>query len=720
MNGGTLPYTYLWSNGATTPTISMLSAGTFTVTITDAKGCTASSSYTVTEPALLAATASGTNNLCFGAAAGSAEVFPTGGTAPYTYLWSNGATTKRITNLAAGNYIVTITDAKGCTTSAGYNVTQPAILTATATGTSTACSNSASVVAGGGMAPYTYLWSNGATTPAVSNIAAGTYSVTVTDANGCTKSASVSVSGGEAFNPSVAVTNVTCAGGTNGVLTVTNANGQSPFSYSINGINFQSSNVFSNLPAGSYNVSVVDANGCAGFVSKIITEPPALTLVVNSVQATCGGFATGSIAVTATGGSGGYTYNWVSAGYTSTARNISNLAAGTYTLYVTDNKGCVKSISAQVDELAAVTVTSTVTNVTCKGLNNGAVSQAVSGGTGPFSYSWNHGPTTKDVVNLIAGNYTVNITDLGSGCVLSKTYSVTQPLTNLALSIAKTNATGCGGGSITATGSGGTAGYEYRLNNSSYQPSSQFTGLLAGNYTVWVRDAKGCTISQLANITDNGSDQYESNNSKGQAKPISIGGPINARLAISNDAADWFSITTPVGAATYTVTLAHPDFTYTFNLYAAGNNTPALAPASAGVGYKNYSLAGNTTYYISITGGSLSFKCYTLSVTTPVIVQTLVKENKVVSTDQTDELKLATHVFPNPHYGNFYLQISAPADGKARIELFAVSGQKLVEKNVPVNKGVNIVPFTGIQPGTIFYRVKVGKEFSTGKIIGMQ
>jgi hypothetical protein len=107
-------------------------------------------------------------------------------------------------------------------------------------------------------------------------------------------------------------------------------------------------------------------------------------------------------------------------------------------------------------------------------------------------------------------------------------------------------------------------------------------------------------------------------------------------------------------------------------------------------------------------------------VTTPVIVQSLVKENKVVSTDQTDDMKLATYVFPNPHYGNFSLQISAPADGKARIELFAVSGQKLAEKNVPVNKGVNIVPFTSIQHGTIFYRVQVGKEFSTGKIIGIQ
>ncbi|MBK8968991.1 MAG: T9SS type A sorting domain-containing protein [Lewinellaceae bacterium] len=195
--GGTTPYTYLWSNGATTASITGVVAGTYTTTITDANGCTSTAAAIITEPAaLVAATVVDSNAACAGAADGGATAFATGGTTPYTYLWSNAATTASITGVVAGTYTTTITDANGCTSTAAAAITEPAALTASATATPTtgAMNNgTATVSAGGGTPSYTYVWSNGQTTATADGLAAGTYTSTVTDANGCTATATATV-----------------------------------------------------------------------------------------------------------------------------------------------------------------------------------------------------------------------------------------------------------------------------------------------------------------------------------------------------------------------------------------------------------------------------------------------------------------------------------------------------------------------------------------------
>jgi large repetitive protein len=196
VTGGTAPYTYLWSNGATTEDLTNVVAGTYNVTITDANGCTTTASGIVTQPAAaLAGTTTTTAVLCFGDATGGVNLTVTGGTAPYSYLWSNGATTEDLTNVIAGTYNVTITDANGCTTTASGIVTQPAAaLAGTTTTTAVLCFGDATggvnLTVTGGTAPYSYLWSNGATTEDLTNVIAGTYNVTITDANGCTTTAS--------------------------------------------------------------------------------------------------------------------------------------------------------------------------------------------------------------------------------------------------------------------------------------------------------------------------------------------------------------------------------------------------------------------------------------------------------------------------------------------------------------------------------------------------
>jgi hypothetical protein len=199
INGGTAPYAYLWSNGSTSEDLSNVAAGTYSVTITDANGCSMTSSVTIAEPAAtLAASTTQTDVLCFGNSSGAVDLSVVGGAAPYTYLWSNGATTEDLSNVAAGTYNVTITDGNGCTITSSVTITEPtATLGATTTQTDVLCfGNSTGAIdltINGGTAPYAYLWSNGSTSEDLTNIAAGTYDVTITDGNGCTITSSVTI-----------------------------------------------------------------------------------------------------------------------------------------------------------------------------------------------------------------------------------------------------------------------------------------------------------------------------------------------------------------------------------------------------------------------------------------------------------------------------------------------------------------------------------------------
>ena len=204
--GGTTPYTYAWNDGQTTATATGLSAGTYTVTLSDANGCTDTSSTTLSGPAALIASASTSSHVsCNGLADGAATASASGGSGAYTYAWSNAATTASISSLAAGTYTVTITDNNGITDTASTVVTQPnALVAATVANSNASCNGSsdagATASATGGTTPYTYSWNTGATTAAVSSLSAGTYTVTVTDNNGCSNNASVTLTQPTAVN----------------------------------------------------------------------------------------------------------------------------------------------------------------------------------------------------------------------------------------------------------------------------------------------------------------------------------------------------------------------------------------------------------------------------------------------------------------------------------------------------------------------------------------
>lgn len=269
VSGGTPAYSFAWSNGQNTEDLNTLTSGIYTVTVTDANGCTKTAVATVSQPMALLAVTTATDDACFGASNGDVSLTVTGGTTPYTYVWSNGTTTQNLVNVAAGTYCVTVTDAHGCSTSTCTVVLEnPEIILSTSV-TNVNCNGGSDgaielSVSGGTPAYSLTLWSNGKTTQDISGLAAGTYTVTVTDFSGCTRTTSATVTQPTAIVLSATAVNVSCFGGANGSIDLTVSGGTSPYTYqwSANAGNATTQDV-NGLPAGTYNVTVTDAHGCA-------------------------------------------------------------------------------------------------------------------------------------------------------------------------------------------------------------------------------------------------------------------------------------------------------------------------------------------------------------------------------------------------------------------------------------------------------------------------
>ncbi|MBI3500523.1 MAG: gliding motility-associated C-terminal domain-containing protein [Bacteroidetes bacterium] len=436
----------------------------------------------------LAVTAAGVNPKCNAQCNGTATATVSSGTSPYTYTWSNGQTTSTATGLCAGNYTVTVKDASGATSTATVSITQPPAIAATTTITSSSCggnNGSAAVSSSGGTSPYTYSWSSGQSTSSVSNLSAGNYSVTITDANGCTTSATALITTTPSLSVAVTPTNLLCNGGSNGSASANASGGTAPYTYSWS--SGQTTSSVSNLSAGTYTIIITDAAGCAGNQTVSISQPPVITSSVSVTNTTCGS-STGAATVTATGGTGNLTYSWSSGQSTS---SISNLAVGNYTCTITDANGCTQTQTANIANANGPNVSASSTNtVTCNGGSNGSAAAAVTGGSAPYTYWWSSGQTISSATGLSAGTYTVVVTD-ASGCSNLQTITIAQPpAVTATLSSTPANC-GTSDGTATANPSGGNAPFTYVWNN--FQGTQTATGLSSGTYSVIITDANGCS-----------------------------------------------------------------------------------------------------------------------------------------------------------------------------------------------------------------------------------
>ncbi|HLP19330.1 MAG TPA: gliding motility-associated C-terminal domain-containing protein, partial [Chitinophagales bacterium] len=492
VNGGTMPYTYSWGAGVVSQNRTGLVQGTYVVTITDNLGCSLANTTTINQPAAIITSSVVTNATCNGFANGAVDLTATGGTGSLAYIWSNGAVTQDITSIVANTYTVTVTDAANCTVRASATVTESAQIVLTTSQVNVSCfggnNGSIDLTVTGGTGVYTYNWSNGAVAQDISGLVAQSYAVTVSDNNSCSSTATVAITHPAVFAVVESHTNITCNGGNNGTITLIPSGGTMPYTFNW-GNNITAQNR-TGLTQGSYAVTASDVNGCSATAAATLTQPTAITLATTKTDVTCAGTATGNIDLTVSGGTGNYLYQWTNGAVT---QDLASVAAGSYTVTVTDAAGCTLSTSTAITQPTPITISFSLGNVTCYGGANGSINTVTSGGNGGYVYNWSNGLHTPAISGLIAGNYSLSLND-ASNCATTLSFNVTQPAQML-LTETHTGITcnSANSGSINLTVAGGAFPYSYAWSNGVATQDQSALG--AGAYSVVVTDQASCTAA---------------------------------------------------------------------------------------------------------------------------------------------------------------------------------------------------------------------------------
>ncbi len=478
---------------------------TYSVLATINQACSGSQA-TTTFILPAAGIAIGQSNTTCGNSTGAITATGSGTAGPYTYSLdgTNFQATGNFTGLAAGIYTITVKDANGCKNAKEVtidNTNGPAL---TFTQTNADCGNNTGTItanASGGLTPYQYSvnGTNYQSGNFFTGLVASTYTLTVKDANGCTNSASVTITSSPKPLLNAIAASATC-GSNNGTITAFGSGGTGALQYSINGNVFQVSNVFTNLTPGSYTVTVKDADGCTNTTSLTLPNSPAPTVTATSTPAACSNI-NGTITATGAGGIAPLQYSMDGINF-QPGNIFTGLAAGSYSITVKDNTGCTNVITVLVNSTGGPIVTAVPTVSSCSS-NNGTITVTASGGTGTYTYSINgqNYQVSKTFAGLAAGNYVVYVRD-GGGCIGTVSITVGNAA-GPALS-ATSVATACNAntGSIAVTATGGLPAYQYSINGTTYQPSNVFSGLATGDFMVYVKDANGCIQSTNIAITN--------------------------------------------------------------------------------------------------------------------------------------------------------------------------------------------------------------------------
>ncbi|MBL0052473.1 MAG: SprB repeat-containing protein [Bacteroidetes bacterium] len=500
IGGGVQPYSFLWSNSATTQNLNNVGAGSYSITVIDVNNCSATFDTIITQPLILSANlASKANVLCYGDSSGTLSTNIGGGKPPYSYLWSNGNTNQNMIGLIVGIYTLIVTDVNGCTTNFNESILGPDSLSFQFTTGQPSCGlNNGFINATvlGGTPPYLYLWSNGITLNSINNLASGTYTLTVTDSTGCTDTAEVNL-----FNqngPSIIVDSITdalCTNG-NGAGYISIANGASPYSFIWN--NGNTTEDLLNVPSGSYTVTVTDAASCTASISITIgiNNPLQIQFTVNDAQCNA---SNGSVSTNILNGTSPLQYLWSNG---STNDSLANIPAGTYILTVTDASGCSISDTVVVNATSGINATIQVnSNVLCFGGNNGSMSAFGAGGAVPYTYLWSNSNTNQNIVTLIAGTYTVTVTD-ANNCTATSSAIISQPSEIIIITGSVNSICGQQNGSATANASGRVGNLTYLWSNGSTLNSTGLVG--SGFYIVTVTDVTNCTKTAVVTVANTG------------------------------------------------------------------------------------------------------------------------------------------------------------------------------------------------------------------------
>lgn len=511
--GGTPPYSYLWSpSGNTSATDTNLPKGLYSCLITDANGCSYVAYVAVIEPACLNFDVNVLTDSvsCHEGSDGWAYAQISFGTPPFTYLWDDGLmqTTDTAFNLSAGTYQVQVEDANNCFAASYGVVEQPNSLqisftvndVSTVGGSDGQISSSVS----GGTPPYTYNWSNGATTSNISGLSTAWYSIEVTDANGCVLIDSVFVRDPDCSTLAVSLigTNLSCYQDNSGQIEAFAVGGNGAYTYFWDGT--IGANITSGLTAGLHTLFLFDQALCAVSDSLTILQPDELMISGTSTSTSCIDSLDGSIDILVAGGTYPYTYLWSDS---TTNEDLINVAAGTYILTVNDINGCMAQFAGTINQPDTIQLSYSIQDNKCFGIPTAYIDLTVTGGLMPYSYAWSDGSTTEDLVNILGGLYYVEVTD-ANGCSqgeLAPVYvgqadSIEITLTALVYENGyNVSANGKTDGEIEVTVLGGLSPYNYEWSNGS--TDSVITALGIGSYTVIVTDANGCENEKTQIIT---------------------------------------------------------------------------------------------------------------------------------------------------------------------------------------------------------------------------
>ncbi len=502
-SSGAPPLSYQWSNGIgiisnnDTVTVAPSTGTTYTVTVTTVQGCTQSSSITVSVANHLHVKVTpDTSAICSG---GSVPLIATGAT-NYTWTPNTGLNTSVGSNVIASPtdtimYIVT-GSSSGCTadTEVYVNVAPKPIAYIDSVKKATCNLLNGSATAHGGT---TYIWSNGQTTATATGLAPGLYTVTVSSStiSGCFSVDTVTIHA----IPSVAIhlvseDSVLCFGQSNGQATVSASGGDGIYFYHWNSSPVQHTSTAFNLPAGTYTVYVEDSTGCKKAITVVVNQPNQLISTIStSSPVKCYGQNNGSATVNAIGGTPSYTYDWDDA---ETTQIATNLPAGVHTVIVTDHNGCTSTAIDTITQPNPLGIILTADSVKCFDQPSGSITSLDTGGTPNYFYSWSNGGHVQNLVNVVAGVYTVTLTD-HNGCTDVAAAVVLQP-TPLTFNVASGTDTilYCGGpgtniGSISINVVGGTYPWSYNWSNG--DSTQNIMNLGGGPYTITITDHNGCT-----------------------------------------------------------------------------------------------------------------------------------------------------------------------------------------------------------------------------------
>lgn len=508
--GGTAPYTIAWTPGGADP-LSALGPGTYAVQITDANGCILNDQASLGQPPQLVAVLDSTHpTRCYGTADGTAWITVSGGTPPYDITWSGSNSTTTVANdLDAGSHTATITDAHGCSTTVAATITQPQQIVTSVSPTAANCESSddgsATVLVNGGTAPYSYNWDNSFGGTTENNLSAGVHLLVVTDSYNCVVSDSFRVDTLYVLHLDITSTPTSCHDGNDGTATVTALNGAPVVSYAWSDPGNTTTNPATNLMSDVYSVSVTDANGCTAETSVLVDEPTQLVAIPYYDNPLCRGDFNGKIWLTASGGQGPYHYTYNGLNYQMTD-TITGLAAGSYTIYVYDSKGCSENVFVTLNDPQSLTVDTVVTQITCANALDGAITANGVGGTPGYTYSWSPVSSTSNAVTGLGPNsYSVTVTD-ANGCTVATTVTLLAPppISVTHLEADSVSCVGSTDGQAQITVTGGTPGlspaYTYAINGGTPQESGSFYDLAAGVYQLVATDGQGCHLDTSVTI----------------------------------------------------------------------------------------------------------------------------------------------------------------------------------------------------------------------------